>query len=191
MRPWRHGCWVPDFRHETERLILRDWREEDWAPFWRHTNTPAVMRWLGGVCDEAKREAAQERLLGYRRDHGHTFWVVERYGDGAILGFCGLKRCNQEGGPLGAMEIGWRLREDAWGQGYAREAATHTLDLAFTRFGADEVIALTVEPNEASWGLMKRLGMRRREDLDFANSDFGADTIIVYSITRDKWEQSQ
>ena len=34
---------------ETERLILRDWRHEDLATFVRHCNTPAVMRWLGGV----------------------------------------------------------------------------------------------------------------------------------------------
>ena len=84
------------------------------------------------------------------------------------------------------MEIGWRLREDAWGKGYAKEAALASLDLAFGRFGADEVIALTVEGNTPSWGLMKRLGMRRRSDLDFANSDFDPETgtIIVYSINR-------
>ena len=180
------------FRHETERLVLRDWRDEDWARFWEVTNTPSVMRWLGGVCDSAKREAAQGRLLSYERDHGHTFWVVERKADGEILGFCGLKRSNQAGGPQGLMEAGWRFREDSWGQGYAREAATATLDLAFTLFGVDEVIALTVERNTASWGLMKRLGMQRREDLDFANADFDAENpvIIVYSIARDDWAGS-
>jgi len=180
---------VGEFRHETDRLILRDWREEDWPRFWEGTNTPAVMRWLGGVCDADKRAGAQDRLLGYQRDHGHTFWVVERKADGAILGFCGLKRCNQAGGPQGMMEVGWRLREDAWGQGYAREAATASLDLAFKRFGADEVVALTVARNTASWGLMKRLGMQRREDLDFANADFDPEepTIIVYSITQREW----
>ena len=180
-----------DFRHETERLILRDWREEDWEPFWEATNTPAVMEWLGGVCDAGKRQGAQERLLGYQRDHGHTFWVIERKEDGAILGFCGLKRCNQAGGPLGEMEVGWRLRQDAWGQGYAKEAALASLDLAFDRFGAEQVIALTVEPNAPSWGLMKRLGMERRADLDFANSDFGDDRIIVYSIARDAWKKQR
>ena len=128
-------------------------------------------------------------MLNYQAHDGHTFWVVERKEDGVILGFCGLKRCNQAGGPIGEMEVGWRLREDAWGKGYAKEAAAAALDLAFGRFGADRVIALTVEPNEASWGLMKRLGMQRREDLDFANSDFGADTIIVYSIERETWER--
>ena len=178
-----------EFRHETDRLILRDWREEDWPRVWEGTNTPAVMRWLGGVCDADKRAGAQDRLLGYQRDHGHTFWVLERKADGAILGFCGLKRCNQAGGPLGMMEVGWRLREDAWGQGYAKEAATASLNLAFERYGADEVVALTVARNTASWGLMKRLGMQRREDLDFANADFDPEepTIIVYSITQREW----
>ncbi|UOR16181.1 GNAT family N-acetyltransferase [Qipengyuania aquimaris] len=182
---------MAEFRHETDRLVLRDWRDEDWPRFWEGTNTPAVMQWLGGVCDDAKRQGAQDRLLGYQRDHGHTFWVVERKEDGAILGFCGLKRCNQQGGPVGEMEVGWRLREDAWGKGYAKEAAIASLDLAFDHFGAEQVIALTVQPNEPSWGLMKRLGMEHRPDLDFANSDFGDDTIIVYSIARDAWEKQR
>ena len=180
---------MADFKLETERLILRDWDDDDWQPFWAATNTPAVMRWLGGVCEETKRAAAQARILSYSLEHGHTFWVVERKSDGEILGFCGLKRCNQEGGPVGMMEIGWRLREDAWGKGYAKEAARASLKAAFEQFGADEVIALTVQGNAPSWGLMLRLGMRRREDLDFPNEEFDAESgvIIVYSITREEW----
>jgi len=180
---------MPEFRHETLRLVLRDWREADWPVFWEATNTPAVMRWLGGVADEGTRAAAQARVEGYRADHSHTFWVVERQSDGALLGFCGLKRSNQPGGPQGMMEVGWRLREDAWGQGYAKEAASAALDLAFDRFGADEVIALTVQGNTGSWGLMLRLGMERRADLDFDSADFDSENprIIAYSITAAKW----
>lgn len=183
---------MAEFSCETDRLVLRDWRDEDWKPFWQGTNTPAVMRWLGGVCDEDQRNAARDRLLSYQREHGHTFWVVERKDDGAILGFCGLKRCNQEGGPVGAMEVGWRLREDAWGKGYAKEAALASLDAAFNRFNSDEVVALTVRGNEGSWGLMKRLGMRRREDLDFedASWDVNDPLLIVYSIDRAAWERA-
>lgn len=180
---------MAEFSFETERLILRDWRDEDWAPFWEGTNTPAVMQWLGGVCDEEKRLGVQERIVSYSKEHGHTFWVVERKSDGALLGFCGLKRCNQKGGPIGMMEVGWRLREDAWGKGYAKEAAIASLQLAFDRYGAEEVVALTVQGNAPSWGLMLRLGMRRREDLDFANDDFDPESgmIIVYSITQEEW----
>jgi RimJ/RimL family protein N-acetyltransferase len=179
-----------DVWFETVRLVLRDWRDADWEPFWEATNTPAVMRWLGGVADPATRAAARARVESYRQQDGHTFWVVERKDDGALLGFCGLKRSNQAGGPQGMMEVGWRLREDAWGHGHAKEAAAASLDLAFDRVGANEVIALTVERNTASWGLMLRLGMDRREDLDFASPDFDPDhpVIIAYAITRAAWQ---
>ncbi len=179
---------MADFRYETDRLILRDWREEDWPVFWHHCNTPAVMEWLGGVADEATMAAASERVEGYRRDHGHTFWVVERKDDGELLGFCGLKRCNEDNGPVGDMEAGWRLREDAWGQGYAKEAALASLKIGFERFDAPHIIALTVQENAPSWGLMKGLGMERREDLDFECNTFGPESVIVYSITREQWE---
>jgi RimJ/RimL family protein N-acetyltransferase len=183
------GDGVADFRSETARLPLRDWRANDWPVFWEVTNTPVVMRWLGDVQDAAGRAAGEARIESYRSDCGHTFWVVERRDDGALLGFCGLKRSNQAGGPQGMMEVGWRLREDAWGQGYAKEAAVASLDLAFDRYGADVVIALTVQGNTASWGLMLRLGMERREELDFDSADFDSANprIIAYAITRDQW----
>ncbi|MEM6857090.1 MAG: GNAT family N-acetyltransferase [Pseudomonadota bacterium] len=184
---------MAEFRLETERLILRDWRDEDWAPFWEGTNTPAVMQWLGGLLDDAGMAAMQKRWLGFKRDFGHTFWVVERREDGAILGFCGLKRCTDENGPFGMMEAGWRLREDAWGKGYAKEAATATLDAAFSEFGAKETIAITVEGNSGSWGLMHRLGFERRPELDFEETfwNVGYGNAIVYSITKEQWKASR
>ena len=131
---------------ETPRLLLRDWREEDVEPYIRHTNTPAVMRWLGGVMspDEA-REVIAERIMRWQRERGFTFWLVERKQDGELLGFCGLKLADGEGSSfLGEYEVGWRLREDAWGQGYAKEAAVASLDYAFDRLGAERVVAVTL-----------------------------------------------
>lgn len=175
---------------ETERLVLRDWREEDIAPFIRHTNTPAVMRWLGGVKPPAELAASiRARSMRWQAERGFTFWVVERKQDGALLGFCGIKIADDAGSPVeGLHEVGWRLREDAWGQGYAREAATASLDFAFRRLGADRVVALTVEGNAASWGLMKRLGMERRPDLDYAGPDWAAGKVIVYEMEADAWK---
>lgn len=181
---------MAEFRLETLRLILRDWRADDWPPFFAGTNTPPVMRWLGGVMDEAAEGASRQRLEGRAREHGHTFWAVERKADGAILGFCGLKKADQAGAPIGDFEIGWRLREDAWGQGYAREAAEAAMAAGFEHFGAPHIVALTVEGNAASWGLMRRLGMERRADLDFASAEFDpvSGRIIVHSITRAQWQ---
>lgn len=184
---------MPESRLETERLVLRDWRQEDWEPFFRHTNTPAVMRWLGGLLDEDKQARMREKLPLIAAEHGHCFWVVERKADGGhltgeLLGFCGLKRANMAGGPMGDFEVGWRLREDAWGHGYAKEAAIASLDAGFGQFAAPEIIALTVAENTASWGLMERLGMRRRPELDFRCPDFLPDRdTIVYAIGREEW----
>jgi RimJ/RimL family protein N-acetyltransferase len=176
---------------ETGRLRLRTWDPADLDEFIRHTNTPAVMRWLGGVWPREDHIKAFERIEGYQRDFGHTLWIVERKSDAALLGFCGLKRVNSPGaGDLtGDFEVGWRLREDAWGQGFAKEAAIASLDLAFDRFGAPHVVALTVPGNVDSQGLMKRLGMTRREDLDFVDDRFGPEMnpTIVYRIDGSAW----
>ena len=166
---------------ETPRLRLQGWDDASKAEFARVTNTPAALA------------AAFGRLDSYQRDHGHTFWAVERTSDGALLGFCGLKRVNSPGGEHlhGQVEIGWRFREDSWGEGYAKEAAIAAMDLAFNRFGAPYVVALTVPGNLPSLGLMKRLGMMRREDLDFSGA-FAAgagasETIIVCRIDAADW----
>ena len=179
---------------ETARLRLREWDAADADRFYAVMNTPAVMEHLGGVQTPDEWRAAFERLRGYQRDFGHSFWLIERLADGELLGFCGLKRVNSEGAPYpGDFEIGWRLREDAWGQGYAKEAAIESLDLAFGRFGAPHVVALTVNQNEASQGLMKRLGMTRRPDLDFASSDVPAELnpVIVYRIEAGDWPSAR
>lgn len=186
---------MAEFRHETDRLVLRDWRADDANRFYALLNTPAVMRWLGGVQDRGVFDAAVARIEGYRRDFGHTFWIVERKADGGhlageLIGFCGLKRSNVEGEKVfGMVEVGWRLREDAWGHGFAKEGAIASLDLAFDRFAAEEVVALTVAGNAPSWGMMERLGMVRAAELDFNDPRYGPDLnpTIVYRIDRGAW----
>src|SRR3569832_1920755 len=146
-----------------ERLILRTWGAEDEFAFYDVMNTPAVMRWLGGLQSREEWSTGYQRLLSYQRDYNFTIWIVERRSDNAIFGFCGLKRANAPGAELiaGEIEIGWRLREDAWGQGFAKEAAIASLDFAFGCFEALRVVAVTAEQNAPSQGLMKRLGMAR------------------------------
>jgi len=174
---------------ETKRLLLRAWREEDVEPFIRHTNTRAVMRWLGGVRGEAQ---VREMLIGkfnrWLDERGFTFWAVERRADGELLGFCGLKIADDAGTQVeGLHEVGWRFREDVWGQGYAKEAAIDSLDFAFGQTGAEQVVALTIISNEPSWGLMERLGMTRRPDLDYEGAEWAETPVIVYAVRKDQW----
>ena len=175
---------------ETQRLRLRTWTADDADTYLTHLNTPAVMRWLGEPISRDDYFAMVDRLNGFQAERGFCFWALERKSDGAFLGFCGLKRVNAGGTDLtGEFEIGWRLRKDCWGQGYAREAACASLDRAFALHGAPRVVAFTVQGNEASWGLMERLGMERRADLDYHDPAYDGDLnpTIVYSIMRNQW----
>jgi RimJ/RimL family protein N-acetyltransferase len=174
---------------ETERLVLRHWRAEDAEPFERHTNTPAVMQWLGGVKPtELLHQVVVDRFMRWQEELGFTFWVVERKQDGELLGFCGIKIADDPGSPVeGEYEIGWRLREDAWGRGYAKEAASGSLDHLFNSIGADRVVSLTVTGNKPSWGLMERLGMTRRADLDYVGASWADGKVIVYRLEKSEW----
>ncbi|HEY0314785.1 MAG TPA: GNAT family N-acetyltransferase [Sphingomonas sp.] len=156
---------------ETERLILRPWRDEDHAPFAAMGRSPVVMEHLGEWMDDEQVAAAILRQQGFQASHGYCFWAIERRADGAFLGFCGLKPGTV--GPIkGEVEIGWRLREDAWGQGYAREAAEASIAWGWANLDTPKIMAITTPANTASWGLMIRLGMTRRPELDFGHPQF-------------------
>ena len=185
-----------EFRIETERCVLREWRgDADWDDFFFHTNTIDGMKWLGGVLDDDGMAATRARVEACEAKNGFCFWLVERKMDGGamegeVLGFCGLKRADAPGSSItGEVEIGWRFRKDVWGRGLAREASEAAMEAGFEQFGAETIYSITVEGNEPSWGLMKRLGMQRREDLDYEDERFEDPwrENIVYSISREEW----
>ncbi|WP_242137175.1 GNAT family N-acetyltransferase [Sphingomonas sp. TREG-RG-20F-R18-01] len=152
---------------ETERLILRPVEDRDRISLWAQCRDPAVMRYLLPVVGEAALDAMMARMTASQAEHGFAFWVVERRSDGAMLGICGLKPGAPDTPIEGLLEIGWRFSQAYWGQGYAREAASATLDWAWANLPAAQVVAITVPDNAASWGLMERLGMHRIADGDF------------------------
>jgi RimJ/RimL family protein N-acetyltransferase len=191
MHPPPPACSMADSIAETPRLRLRTWDEGDVAPFMAALNTPAVMQWLGGLGDEELYEKLFERMQICQRNHGYCFWIVERKSDAALLGLCGLYVTQRPATPVeGMTEIGWRLREDAWGMGYAREAAEASLDLGFGSLGLEQIVAFTVRENAPSWGLMQRLGMVRSRDHDhILNHVSGMVDTIVYKIDKRDWTQ--
>lgn len=179
---------MAEFALPTERLVLRGWRDADVPHLHAICTDPRVMEFLGPAQSRAEVEGAIARQRAFQAARGHCFWAVERVSDGAMIGFCGVKP-GPEGTPLdGRLEIGWRLAADAWGQGYAREAAQASLAFAFANLPDPRVWAMTVLANSRSWGLMERLGMARDPALDFDHPALPVDSPlrahIVYSIAR-------
>ncbi len=175
---------------ETTRLRLRTWDGGDVAPFMAALNDDAVMQWLGGRASAAQCQSMYERMCACQAAHGYCFWLMERQSDAQLLGFCGLYVTNRPDSPVdGRVEIGWRLRADGWGQGYAREAAEASLTYGFGTIGLTQILAYTVKQNAASWGLMQRLGMVRARAFDHRLDGYGDDVAdqIVYRIDRGDW----
>ncbi len=158
---------MADFRIETERLVLREWREEDLESLYPIGQDSRVMEFLG---PRESPEDVQKLVAGQIVNQalvGHCFWPIERQSDSILLGYCGLQ-IGPAGTPLERKtEIGWRLAHPAWGQGYACEAALASLEWGFSNLSDEAIYAMTVTANVRSWGLMERLGMARRVDLDF------------------------
>ena len=158
---------------ETERLLLRPWRDGDREEYLASCNNEAVTAHLGGPASVADIDAALARIAKSQDEHGFSFWAVERKSDGRFLGYCGLKLANLPGTPVEQdIEIGWRLREDAWRQGYASEAAAAVLGWSWANLDVERIVSFTIPANAASRRVMERIGMTRRLDLDFGHPAF-------------------
>jgi RimJ/RimL family protein N-acetyltransferase len=180
---------MAEFRIETERLVLRDWCEDDRAPFYRMSSDPRVMATLGPVLTRKQSDALIDRVQQLQADDGCTFWAVERAEDTAFIGWCGIVIARGELPIAGKPEIGWRFVHQAWGQGYALEAATASLEWGFSNLSDDSIWAITAAGNTRSWGLMQRLGMVRHPNLDFDHPNVPDGSPlkrhVTYSIERD------
>lgn len=151
---------------ETERLILRLPEPRDRAALHAMWADPQVMAELGPVKDEAASDAALAKHDGYRHE-GLGFWTVERRHDGAMLGFCGLKRGDAHNPIAGEIEAGWIIDRPYWRQGYAVEAMIAALDWGWAHFDAARIVAITSAINLRSRALMEKLGMEHLADGDF------------------------
>lgn len=185
---------MADIIAETERLILRTIDESDALEQDRVLNTPAVMARLGGVKELHEIEAKHARSRSLYATEGFSFLFMIEKATGEMVGHCGIKRVdNPLARNLGDHEVGWLVREDRWRRGYAEEAMRAVLDWAFGRVDAPHVVALTSDLNVPSWKLMEKLGMVRRKDLDFDDPAYPPEdrTTILYSITRQQWENAR
>jgi RimJ/RimL family protein N-acetyltransferase len=180
---------MAEFRIETERLILREWRDEDVGPLLALRNDPSVMATLGPLQTLDQVRQTYDRQREFQETLGHCSWVIANRDDEEFIGSCGLQP-GPNATPLeGRMEIGWQLSHHVWGNGFAREAATASLDWGFANLTIDSIWSMTVPANTRSWGLMERLGMIRHPDLDFDHPGVPDGSPlkrhITYSIRRD------
>jgi RimJ/RimL family protein N-acetyltransferase len=163
---------------ETARLILRGWRDEDVEPFAALCADPRVMRWVGrgDPQDRAQAEASLAAIRAHWVRHGFGLWAAQERDTGEFAGFVGLARLNDRSGDV---EIGWRLRREAWGRGLATEGAVAARDHAFGDLGLVRLVALVHPENAASLRVVDKLGM----SLERGRTSRRGTPELVYSLS--------
>lgn len=145
----------------TPRLVLRRWTDDDLAPMAEINADPEVMRWVddGSVLSLEETAEAIERWEEEWDEEGFGLFAVELMASGELAGFVGLSVPEFLPEVMPAVEIGWRLGQQFWGQGYASEAAHAALEFALQDRGLDRVIGIVRPGNDASENVLRKLGM--------------------------------
>src|ERR1700679_1831596 len=142
---------------ETPRLILRPWSEADREAFVRIVSDPEVGEWLGGARTRDQAIADFDRMQAVWDAHGHGQFAIERKADAVLAGRVGCRRQPPEWNHpmMGEVEIGWLLAREAWGHGYASEAAAAVLPWGFEALGVATIFSWTARINHRSEAVMR------------------------------------
>ena len=132
-----------------------------------------VARYIGGRALDAAataRQIAEFEHIWRERGYGQSAVVVRTSGE--LIGRVGLHPWPD----WDEVELGWVLARHAQGQGYATEAATSWLRVAFGELGVSRLTAVVHPENQASRALAERLGFRvHRHDVTAPGT-----TVLVY-----------
>ena len=144
---------------ETERLLMRQWTQDDFEIYAAYYANEETARFVGGKMDRAKAWRHMAAVVGHWLLRGYGFWAVDEKSSGKFVGCVGLWK--PEGWP--ELELGYWLVEDAFGKGYATEAAIRSLQYAYNDLNVDTLVSYIDPANEPSIAVAERLGADREK----------------------------
>ena len=154
----RKGASAPRPWLETMRIALREFTPDDFDDLHRLDIDRRVVRFFreGQPSTRVETAKAIQRITRYSTwypDFG--IWYATRRDSGAFIGWFALKYA----GRSPDVEIGYRLRHDQWGLGFATEGATALLQFGFDDLGLDRIIGVTHPENFASQRVLMKAGL--------------------------------
>ena len=162
----------------TARLTLREFLNAD-APFIvTLVNQPSFLRFIGDkkvrTIEDARNYIQTGPRENYKR-YGFGQYLVQLKETNKPIGMCGLLKRDTLEDP----DLGFAFLPEAWGNGYAFEAASAVLEHARDHLKLNRVLAITNPDNDASIKLLGRLGFQF-ERLKRLSTD--ADPVKLFSL---------
>ena len=144
---------------ETKRLGLRNWKETDIPLFIEMNRDNRVMEFFPTLLSAEESMAMIERTKKFIAENQFGLWAVEIKGIHEFIRYTGLARPRFKTDFTPCVEIGWRLANKYWGNGFATEAAHTSIDYGFHVIKLDEILSFTSVLNVRSINVMKKIGM--------------------------------
>jgi len=177
---------------ETHRLKLRQWRKSDFPAFALINGDPVVMEYFPSTLSETESNAMALKIQSLISERGWGFWAVEDKVSKKFIGFVGLHVPLAKLPFSPCVEIGWRLASKFWGKGYATEAASAALNVAFGRLNLVKVYSFAPKGNAKSRAVMERLHMVNTHQ-NFEHPSIPAGhrlrEHVLYELTKTRWER--
>jgi RimJ/RimL family protein N-acetyltransferase len=151
----------------TARLLLRRPRESDLDTLFAIHGDPETNRFnpAGPMKTRGEAEASLHSVLTHWERHGFGYWAVENLPEpGHVIGFGGIIRKALQ--DRQTLNLYFRFRPQAWGNGYASELTSAALDLAFGPLGESEVVGIVRRNNTPSIRALERAGLSRIGEID-------------------------
>ena len=167
---------------QTQRLSLREFVPEDVNALAAILSDPETMQHYPMPFDDAAVVDWISRNRTRYTGDGYGLWALILNSTGELIGDCGLVRQSVDG--TDEIEIGYHVRRDQWGHGYATEAARACRDYGFANFNVDKLISLIRPENIASRRVAEKNGMTVWKEATRVNL-----LHYVYAIKRNQMSQ--
>ncbi|CAA9397814.1 MAG: Acetyltransferase, GNAT family [uncultured Nocardioidaceae bacterium] len=175
----------------TDRLVLGTWSDRDAEGLYELSNDRQVMRHFHRTPTWEQIEEMVDRHRENLEAGRPGLYAVRVAESEEFIGFVGLATPRFDASFMPCVEIGWRLKRDAWGHGYATEAARAVLAHGFGTLRLEEIVSFTAVENTPSIAVMKRLGMHTdpAEDFDHPSVPEGHPVRrhVLYRLTAREW----
>jgi len=148
---------------KTERLTLRPIQPGDENQIHEYAGDKEItmMFWLPNDTFEETVNFVKENVKEWEAENQTNFEFVIIY-EGKIIGGCDCDLGHSEDHSYATL--GWIINKKYRKRGFASEAAAALLDFAFTRLNVQKVYAQCDCKNCASFGVMKKIGMKLVDD---------------------------
>lgn len=152
---------------KTERLLLRQWLPSDFEPSAAMNRDPEVMEFFPKTLTPEETNSMIQKFSQSIEEKGWGFWACSLKTNDQFIGFIGIEDRFVPDVVAPAVEIGWRLLKEHWGNGYATEGAKASLKFGFETLGLNEIVSFTASVNKKSRRVMEKIGMSYEPDKNF------------------------